>query len=147
MRALLNEQGCRLKNITLSRKPFRLVEKGHNRLTAGAVAHPLQVSQSCREPFSKEGTCFVGSGIPQNGAYLISACTKTETRIIQHFLSSWFHWLETSSLFIYLEQVSEQAVERSTKIPIIICNCTVMFITVFHRSDFLYETISCLTTS
>jgi len=48
---------------------------------------------------------------------------------------------------IHSEQVSDQAVESSTKMPIIICNFTVMFITMLHESDFLYEAISCLTTS
>lgn len=67
--------------------------------------------------------------------------------ITQDFLSSWFHWLETSSLFICSEQVSEQAVESSTKMLIVIFNFTVMFITVFHKSDFLYEAISCLAAS
>ena len=85
---------------TLSRKLFRLVERGCDRLTARAVAHPLQISQSCREPFTKEGMCFVSSYIPQNGTCFISACIKTQQmRVTQDFLASWFHWLETCSLF------------------------------------------------
>lgn len=100
-------------------------------LTAQAMGHPLQVSQRCREPFSKETTFFVSSDIPCNGMCFISTYIKTQwTRTAQGFPYSWFHWLEKSSLFIYLEQMTEQSVESTTKMMIIICNFLVLFITV-----------------
>lgn len=103
--------------------------KGLDWLTAQAMGHPLQVSQRRREPFS---TFFVSSDIPCNGMCFISAYIKTQwTRITQGFPYSWFQWLEKSSLFIYLEQMTEQSVESSTKMMIIICNFPVLFITVF----------------